>query len=252
MLPFSRALSNPWIILEQVPTLVVKILAGPLSVRFVLYDFNVSFENSKSSWCIILYHLLAPSQRTLTSDRRRFDVDITSIRRRPNFDEFPRHFHVLFWCNVADWKIHIVSTYCFRRNFAVWKVHVISTYFFQCNFDGRNIHVVSTYFFRCNFDVQKIHVVSTYFFQCNFDGQTIQIVSTYFFQCNFDGRKIHVVSTYFFRCNFFSRNIHGVSTYYFWRNFDGRKIHEISMGKNSTSFLVSCKPMKTFDEVFLC
>ena len=30
-----------------------------------------------------------------TSNRRRFDVDITSIRRRPNFDEFPRRFHVL-------------------------------------------------------------------------------------------------------------------------------------------------------------
>ena len=31
-----------------------------------------------------------------TSNRRRFNVDITSIRRRPNFDEFPRRFHVLF------------------------------------------------------------------------------------------------------------------------------------------------------------
>ena len=30
-----------------------------------------------------------------TSNRRRFDVDITSIRRRPNFDEFSRRFHVL-------------------------------------------------------------------------------------------------------------------------------------------------------------
>ena len=126
-----------------------------------------------------------------TSNPHRFDVDITSIRGRPNFDEFPRHFRVLF----------------------------------RCNFDGRKIHVVSTYFFRCNFAGRKIHVVSTYFFRCNFDGRKIHVVSTYFFRCNFDGRKIHLASTYFFRCNFFRRNIHGVSTYFFRRNFDGRIIH---------------------------
>ena len=31
-----------------------------------------------------------------TSNLRRFDADITSIRRRLNFDEFPGRFHVLF------------------------------------------------------------------------------------------------------------------------------------------------------------
>ena len=120
---------------------------------------------------------------------QRFDVDITWIRRRPNFDEFPRRFHVLLRCNFADRKIHVVSTYFFRRNF-----------------DGRKIHVVSTYFFRCNFDGRKIHVVSTYFFRCNFDGRKIHVVSTYFCRCNFDGQKIYLSPTCFFRCNFFHRN----------------------------------------------
>ena len=83
---------------------------------------------------------------------RRFDMDITSIRRRPNFDEFLRRFHVLFRCNFADRKIHVVSTY-----------------FFRCNFDGRNIHGVSTYFFRRNFDGRIIHFVCKYFFRQNFD-----------------------------------------------------------------------------------
>ena len=36
-----------------------------------------------------------------TSNRRGFDVDITSIRRRLSFDKFQRHFHVLFRCNFA-------------------------------------------------------------------------------------------------------------------------------------------------------
>ena len=95
-------------------------------------------------------------------------TQITSIRRRPNFDEFPRHFRVISRCNFAGRKIH-----------------VISTYFLRCNFDGRKIHVVSTYFYWCNFTGQKIHVVSTYFFRCNFDGRKIYVVSTYFFSMYF-------------------------------------------------------------------
>ena len=74
---------------------------------------------------------------------RRIDVDISSIRRRPNFDDFPRHFRVLF----------------------------------RCYFDGRKIHVVSTYFFRCNFDGRSMHVVFTYFFRRNFDGRNNSDVS---------------------------------------------------------------------------
>ena len=123
---------------------------------------------------------IIPNGQTM-SNPRRFGVDITSIRRRPNFGEFPRHFRVLFRCSFDGRKIRVVSTYFFRCNFAGRKIHVVSTYFFRCNFDGRKIHVVSTYFFRCNFDARKIHVASTYFFRCNFDGRKIHIVSTYFF-----------------------------------------------------------------------
>ena len=81
-----------------------------------------------------------------TSNPRRFDVDITSIRRRPNFDQLPRHFRVLFRCDFAGRKIHVVSTYFFRCNFNGQKIHIVSTYFFRYNFDGRKIHVVSRTF----------------------------------------------------------------------------------------------------------
>ena len=47
-----------------------------------------------------------------TLNWRRYYI-IYSIRRRPNVDEFPRHFYVLFRCNFADQKIHVVSTYFF-------------------------------------------------------------------------------------------------------------------------------------------
>ena len=104
--------------------------------------------------------------------RRGFDVDITSIRRRPNFDEFPRHFHVLFRCDFDGRKINVVSTY-----------------FFQCNFDGRKICIISMYFFRCNFDGRKVHVISTYFYQCNFNGRNMHVVFTYFFRRNFDVQR---------------------------------------------------------------
>ena len=92
--------------------------------------------------CFIIFvgRLLDPAQRAN-------HVESTSIRRRPNFNELSRRFHVLFRCNFADRIIHVVSTY-----------------FFRCNFDGREIHVVSTNFFRCNFDGGKIHVLSTHFF----------------------------------------------------------------------------------------
>ena len=112
--------------------------------------------------------------------------DIISICQRPNFDEFPRRFHVLFWCNFYGQKIHVVSTYFFRCNFDSRKTHVVSTYFFRCNFHGRKIHLVFTYLFRCNFFRRNIHGVSTYFFRRNFDSRIIHFVCTYFFRRNFD------------------------------------------------------------------
>ena len=98
--------------------------------------------------------LIRPNRHS-TSNRRRFDVDVASAWGRPNFDEFPRNFHVLFRCNFADRKIHVVSTYFFQRNFDGRKIHVVSTYFFRCNFDGPIIRYVCTYFF------DKISINST-------------------------------------------------------------------------------------------
>ena len=100
----------------------------------------------------IAFHNGSTTQPAHHVESFRFDVDITSIRRRPNFGEFPRCFHVLFRCNFADRKIHVVSTH-----------------FFPCNFDGRKIHVISTYFFRCNFFCRDIHFICKYFFRQNFD-----------------------------------------------------------------------------------
>ena len=160
-----------------------------------------------------------------TSNRRQFDINITSIRRRPKFDEFSRHFHVLFWCNFADWKIRLVSTYFFRRNFAGQKIHLVSAYFLQCNFAGRKIHVVPTYLFRRNFDSRKIHVVSAYFLRCN----------------------SLVEKPTFFPRNFFDIILIVEKSTLFARTFFG----EISMGKNSTSFLVKMQANKNIRGDFL-
>ena len=63
------------------------------------------------------------------SNRRRFRVDVTSIRQRINFDEFSRHFHVLFRCNFAALK-----TYLFRRTFLDVILMVKKSTLFACNF----------------------------------------------------------------------------------------------------------------------
>ena len=128
-----------------------------------------------------------------TSNRRGFDVDIRSIRRRPNFDEFPCHFAYLFDIISISRKIHVVSTYFFRRNFAGQKIHVISSYFFLCNFDGPKIHVVSTYSFRCNFDGRKIHVVSTYFFGVISLVENSALFPRTFFDWSKNPRRFHVL-----------------------------------------------------------
>ena len=83
------------------------------------------------------------------------------VRRRPKFDEFPRHFHVPFRCNFADRKIHVVSAFFFQYNFGGRKIQLISTYFFKHNFAGRNIHIFSTY----------LSIFSTYVLGHNIDGQ---------------------------------------------------------------------------------
>ena len=110
-------------------------------------------------------------------NRCRFDVDITSIRRKEN----SRHFDLLFPCNYLMGKKSI----SFRR------------VFFDVNSMSEKIGVASTYFLRCNVDDQKIDDVLTYFVQHNFDERNIDVVSMYFFQRNFDGQKINVFSVYF-------------------------------------------------------
>ena len=99
-----------------------------------------------------------------------------------------------------------------------------STLFPRSFFDAISPVKKSTLFPRTFFDV--ISLVDNFrLFPCTF-FDVISIVkksrlfSRPFFWCNFNGQKIHVVSMYFFRCNF--------------------------------DFLVSCKLMKTFGEVFSC
>ena len=133
-------------------------------------DFKITLKSS------LKFEKMKLPNRHATSNRRGFGVDIALIRRRPIFDEFPRHFRVLFRCN-----------------FAVRKIHVVSAYFFRCNFDGREIHVASTYFYRCNLDGRKIILVSTYFFRCNLSGRNMHVVFTYFFRRNFDGQRFDIV-----------------------------------------------------------
>ena len=84
-----------------------------------------------------------------TSNPRRFDVDITSISRRPNFDEFPRHFRVLFRCDFAGRKIHVVSTYFFDVISMVEK----STLFPRTFFDVISMVEICTLFLLTFFDV---------------------------------------------------------------------------------------------------
>ena len=110
--------------------------------RVLNADFSMSFRRQIDVTSVLAVSVLSfsnifPNGDT-TSNPRRFDVDITSIRRKPNFDEFPRHFRVLFLCD-----------------FDGRKTHKVSTYFFWCNFDGRKIHIVSTYFFDINSMVKK-------------------------------------------------------------------------------------------------
>ena len=121
-----------------------------------------------------------------TLNQRRYHVNITSIRQRPNFEKFPRHFHVLFRCNFADRKPTL-----FPRTFLdvismIEKSKVFSTYFFRHNFAGRNIHVFCTYFFPCNFDGRKIHVVSLTFFDA-----ILMVEKSTLFECTF----FHKIST---------------------------------------------------------
>ena len=58
MFPSSGAWSNPWNILEQNSRPMVTILAGPLLIGLILYEFNISFRAQIYSWCFLSYFLV--------------------------------------------------------------------------------------------------------------------------------------------------------------------------------------------------
>ena len=77
-----------------------------------------------------LFDFILPNGHT-TSNPCRFDVGITAIRRRTNFDEFPRHFRVLFRYDFDGRKIHVVS----RTFISVISMVEICTLFLLTFFD---------------------------------------------------------------------------------------------------------------------
>ena len=91
---------------------------------------------------------------------------------------------------------------------------------------SRNFVDIFTYVFDVILLIEKSTSFPRTFFWRNFACRKIPVVSTYYFWCDFNGQKIHFVSAYFF--------------------------DETSIGKDSTSFLISCKLRKIFEEVFHC
>ena len=86
------------------------------------------------------------------SNRRRLYVDIASIRRAPNFDEFRRHSHVPFPYHFADRKIHVVSTYFFDGISLVEKSTLFPSSFFNVIFMVEKSMSCARTFIRRNFD----------------------------------------------------------------------------------------------------
>ena len=112
----------------------------------------------------------------------RFDVVITSIRRRPNFGEFPRHFRVLFRCNFGGRKIHVVSTYFFDVISIVEK----STWFPRTLFDVTSLVEKSMWFPRTFLDVISMVEKSTWFPRTFFDVISMVEICTLFLLTFFD------------------------------------------------------------------
>ena len=128
-----------------------------------------------------------------TSNPRRFDVDITSIRQRPNFDEFPRHFRVLFRCNFAGQKIHVVS----RTFFDVISLVEKSTWLPRTFFDVILLFEKFTWFPRTFLDVISMVEKSTWFPRTFFDVISMVEKSTLFPRTFFDVISMVEKSTLF-------------------------------------------------------
>ena len=121
--------------------------------------------------------LLKSSNGHTTSNPHRFDVNVTSIRRRPNFDEFPRHFRILFRCNFDGRKIHVVSTHFFDVTLLVQK----STLFPRTFFNVISMVEKSTLFPRILFDVILMFEKSTLFPRTFFDVISMFEIVRYFY-----------------------------------------------------------------------
>ena len=85
-------------------------------------SFSHTFSNNLNNGEMITQraHHIEP-----TSIRRRYYVDASKSKFRRISTSFPRD-EKSHWCNFADWKIHVVSTYFFWHNFAGRKIGVVS------------------------------------------------------------------------------------------------------------------------------
>ena len=125
----------------------------------------------------------------------RVDVDITSIRQRPNFGEFPRHSTYFFDVTSLIEK----STSCPCTFFDVILL-VEKSMLFPCTFFGEiSLVEKSTLFPRTLFDMISMVKKST-LFPRTFIGVILLVKKSTlfpltFFRDYFSGRNIHIVST---------------------------------------------------------
>ena len=82
----------------------------------------------------ITYNYIVSNKTFLNLSQKALHVECTLIPRgyyddtsKTKFRRISTHFHVLFRCNFADQKIHVIFTYSFRHNFDCRKTHVLLT-----------------------------------------------------------------------------------------------------------------------------
>ena len=112
---------------------------------------------------------------------------------------------------------------------------------FQCNFDGRKIHVVSMHLFQSNFAGRKIEI-----FPHSFIGVFSHVEKSTLFPHTFFDLILMAEKSTLFPCIFCNIILMFEICPLFLLTF----FKIILMDKNSTSFLVSCMLMKTFEKVF--
>ena len=156
---------------------------------------------------------------------RRIDVNLTSILRRCVKDQTSTNFYV-------------ISAYFFDVISLIEK----SMPFPHTFFNVISMVEKSRLLPRTFFDVILTQVVSTYFFD------VISLIKkfTVFPRTFYDVIYLVEISTVFL-LTFFNVILMVEKSTLFARTF----FDEIWMGPNSTAFLVGCKVMKTFEEVFL-